>query len=38
MRLGNWTVMPVLMVFVVKMKMFMKHDVMRMPMAVPLTN
>lgn len=37
MRLGNRTVMFVLMVFVVKVKMLMKHNVMRMQMAVPLT-
>ncbi len=37
MRLGNCTVMLVLMVFVVKMKMFMEHNVVPMEMAVPLT-
>jgi hypothetical protein len=37
MRLGNRTVMLVLMVFIVKVKMLMKHNVMRVQVAVPLT-
>ena len=37
MRLGNRVVMLVLMVFVVKVKMLMKDDVVRVRMAVPLT-
>jgi hypothetical protein len=37
MRLGNWTVMLVLMVFIMKVEMFMKHKVMRVQVAVPLT-